>query len=173
MNRKQFLRGNKTEYRPPWAIDEDRFTELCNRCSDCFSACKENIIEKGRGGFPQINFQQGECLFCGDCVEQCQTGALQKSRYEADAAPWMLKVQVSDKCLNFTGVVCRSCGDRCAERAIRFRPQIGGKQKLQLDYEMCTGCGACIAPCPVQAVKLIPVSESWLSEQESLLEVCA
>ncbi|OOZ40045.1 ferredoxin-type protein NapF [Solemya elarraichensis gill symbiont] len=169
----QFLRGNKTAFRPPWAIDDAQFAELCSRCSDCLSACKEQIIEKGRGGFPQINFQQGECIFCGDCVEQCQTGALQKNRFEADKAPWMLKVQVSEKCLNFTGVDCRSCGDRCVERAIRFRPQVGGKQKLQLDYELCTGCGACVAPCPVQAINLISVSESRSTEQGSLLEVYA
>ena len=154
MNRMQFLRGRTGQFRPPWAIDESRFVELCSRCDDCQTACEENIIEKGRGSYPVINFQKGECIFCGDCVEKCTTGALQKQHFDTSEQPWMLKAFISEKCLNNNGVVCRSCGDCCTERAIRFRPQLGGKLKLELDSEICTGCGACVAPCPQQAIEL-------------------
>jgi len=154
MNRMQFLRGRTDQFRPPWAIEESRFIELCSRCDDCQSACEENIIEKGRGSFPVINFQKGECVFCGDCVDKCTTGALQKQPYDSNEQPWMLKAVISEKCLNNKGVVCRSCGDRCVERAIRFRPQLRGKYSLELDSDACTGCGACVAPCPVQAVTI-------------------
>lgn len=151
----QFLRGNIEQFRPPWAVDEARFVERCSRCNDCQSACEQNIIEKGRGSFPVINFDRGECIFCGACVERCLTGALQKKDFNGRQQPWMLKAFISSgKCLNTKGVVCRSCGDRCVERAIRFRPQLGGKYTLEFDSDACTGCGACVAPCPVQAVTI-------------------
>ena len=172
MNRMQFLRGKKDEIRPPWSVMESRFTELCTRCDDCMTVCDEHIITKGRGGFPVIDFQKGECFFCGDCVQKCTTGALQPEQFTTEARPWDLKASIKDNCLNFKGVVCRSCGDRCAERAIRFRPQVGGRLNLELSVETCTGCGACVAPCPVQAVT-VTHHISIQNETKSQLEDCA
>jgi ferredoxin-type protein NapF len=150
----QFLRGRTDQFRPPWAIDESRFVELCSRCDDCQSACDENIIEKGHGSFPVVNFKKGECSFCGDCVKHCSTGALHKLPFQANEKPWILKAFISEKCLNKKGVVCRSCGDSCMENALKFRPQPGGKLTLELDSENCTGCGACVAPCPEEAIEI-------------------
>ena len=172
MNRMQFLRGKKDEIRPPWSVMESRFTELCSRCDDCASACDEHIISKGRGGFPVIDFQNGECFFCGDCVQKCSSGALQADQFAAAARPWNLKAVIKDNCLNFKGVVCRSCGDRCAERALRFRPVVGGRIIPELDLEICNGCGACVAPCPVQAVSITSISNKQ-TKQKSHLEDCA
>ena len=166
MNRMQFLRGRKIEIRPPWSEDESQFTALCSRCGDCISACQEKIISKGRGGFPVIDFNQGECFFCGDCVQKCTSGALLPEQFNSQAAPWSLKASIKDNCLNYKGIVCRSCGDRCAERAIRFRPQVGGTINPELTVEDCTGCGACFAPCPVQAITIT-------YEIKSQLEDCA
>lgn len=82
INRLQFLRGDfrgkQQTLRPPWSSSE--FIDCCERCGECIKACPENILEKGRGGYPQVNFQHGECTFCERCVDQCPNDTLQKAR---------------------------------------------------------------------------------------------
>ncbi|EHC55310.1 Ferredoxin-type protein NapF [Salmonella enterica subsp. enterica serovar Inverness str. R8-3668] len=37
--------------------------------------------------------------------------------------------------------------------AITFRPTLSGIYQPQLDSQACHGCGACVAICPVSAIK--------------------
>jgi ferredoxin-type protein NapF len=177
MNRMQFLRGGfrsaQEIFRPPWALEESLFVETCDRCGDCIKACPTSIIEKGRGGFPTINFQKGECEFCGDCVMHCKSGALQRQAMQAEYAPWLQVATISDRCIAMKGVVCRTCGEQCDERAISFRPRVGGVSIPELDIEACSGCGACVAPCPVKAVSIIKISAAAMAEQHPELEESA
>jgi ferredoxin-type protein NapF len=55
-------------------------------------------------------------------------------------------------CLARHGVVCQSCGDACPERAIRFRPMLGRVALPAVATDRCTGCGECVALCPVAAI---------------------
>lgn len=153
MSRAQFIRGNfsgsRQIIRPPWAMAESDFVEACSRCGDCIGACPEKILETGRGGFPQVDFRLGECIFCGDCARSCKTGAL-----DAVRAPWLLKARIALSCLALKQVVCRSCGESCPTGAIHFRLAAGSIAKPELDAATCTGCGACVSPCPVAAVTI-------------------
>ncbi|OOZ38606.1 ferredoxin-type protein NapF [Solemya pervernicosa gill symbiont] len=175
INRRAFLRGDlsgrSVPVRPPWAVEETLFVDLCSRCDDCRKQCPESIIET-ESGFPKINFKRGECTFCGECVERCKTGALQPQAFAAHAQPWQLKATISDACLAMRGVVCRSCGEQCDERAITFRPRIGGVSIPELDQQACSGCGACVAPCPVAALS-VQQGTNQLSQQKSQLEESA
>lgn len=154
VSRAQFLRGDfsasRSAIRPPWAMVEPDFVEACSRCGDCIGACPEKILEKGRGGFPQVNFGLGECSFCGDCARSCKTGAL-----DVERAPWRLKAQIAPSCLALKQVVCHSCGESCPTGAIRFRIAVGVVARPELDAAACTGCGACVGPCPVAAVTIV------------------
>jgi len=177
INRSEFLqgdlRGRNRPIRPPWSIPETAFRDHCNSCGDCISVCPTHIIEFGRGKMPQIDFSKGECLFCGDCVEKCNSGSLSKTFYQQKAAPWIHKARVTEKCLNYQEVLCRSCGDRCPEHAIVFRPRIGGKISLEIELDSCSGCGACAAPCPVQAIVMATPSSTIASAKKTELENCA
>jgi len=155
LSRRGFFRGRprpKAEIRPPWALPETEFIDRCTRCNDCLKACPTQILIVGDGSYPTVDFSLGECTFCHDCVRSCQPKAL--LHHEPDQAAWPYKATIGEDCLPRQGVECRVCGDFCDARAIRFTPRLGGCAQPEIDAEKCTGCGACVAPCPVTAISI-------------------
>lgn len=159
ISRRQFLhgelRGKAVTPRPPWALSEGRFIEACERCDDCISVCPEKILRRGSGGYPEVDFSAGGCTFCGDCAKACEYGALRFAD-DPEQLPWRLAVAIGESCLSLHGTVCRSCGEACGERAIRFRLEVGGIARPLLDTEECNGCGACVSVCPVGSIVIGP-----------------
>jgi len=145
---------------PPWAQADEAFFKVCTQCKACIDACPENILTQGKKGYPQVDFSHGECTFCGDCVTACETGALKNS----GQAAWHYKAQINARCLNRKGVMCRSCADNCDESAIYFELAIGGFSSPKIDLQACTGCGACIAPCPNHSIE---ISDSISTQKEN------
>ena len=180
ITRMQFLRGdmkgNKKPFRPPWAIPEQYFIDFCTRCDKCIEACFDELIVKGRGGYPQMDFKRGGCDFCGDCLNVCETSALKKfpatnkktnnreeqsdsstKEQESDSylPPWHIKASIDlTSCLSMNGTICRSCGESCDDEAIKFNLKLGGIAEPILNQDNCTGCGACFSVCPVQIIEL-------------------
>jgi len=153
--RRSFFRGRprpRAEIRPPWALQEEAFIYHCTRCNECIKACPQHILVSGDGGYPTVDFSQGECTFCGDCVARCQPKAL--SRIDPEQPAWGHKAAIGEDCLPRQGVECRVCGDFCDTRAISFPPRPGGSPLPEIDAEKCNGCGACVAPCPVTAISI-------------------
>jgi formate hydrogenlyase subunit 6/NADH:ubiquinone oxidoreductase subunit I len=64
--------------------------------------------------------------------------------------------RIGEACLARAGVHCRSCGDACAEGAIRFRPVPRRAPLPEVDGGRCTCCGECVAVCPAAAIALDP-----------------
>ena len=178
VNRRQFLRGDlrgdRRQPRPPWAAPEPVFLDGCDRCGRCVEACPEGILKVGSGGFPVVDFRPGECTFCEACVEVCRPGVLHITRdaHGRAASPWDAEVRIGENCLAHQGVVCQICGEQCEERAIRFQHAAGGKVLPVVDNAVCTGCGACVGPCPVRAVTVLAsaIEEGPTSEQRSMAQ---
>ncbi len=136
-------------FRPPWSAPEGLFAELCTRCDACLPVCPTGLIQRGDGGFPVADFAASSCTFCGDCARACTTGAIAG---DLTLPPWHYAVAISATCLPQRGVECRICGEACDARAIRFTPRRGCVALPEVDAAACTGCGACLAPCPVGAI---------------------
>lgn len=170
LNRRAFLRGRSPKYNPaaiypPWTIEMSQFVEKCERCDRCIDRCPENILYRGDGGFPEVNFRQGECTFCGQCAEVCEAdafdlGDLNQSSNKAlgeglkEENAWSLFVEIETTCLSLNAITCRSCGDNCDAGAIRFQLQVGGIAIPIIDTDQCTGCGACIYVCPKNSITM-------------------
>ncbi len=151
VNRRRFWqRKVTTQQSLPWASKQ--FYDHCTRCGDCIPACETDVIIKGEGGFPVVDFSRGECTYCQQCVQACrQAGVFEPCSSKA----WSHQVRIrDDKCLTFKQVECRSCSDCCEAQAIRFPLRLGEQAQPNVDAEQCNGCGACIAVCPVQAIEV-------------------
>lgn len=142
--------------RPPTAVDEARFLDACDGCAACAPACPEGVIRLDADRRPVLRFEHGECTFCGACADVCAPGALTRVGVRA----WTAKAEISGRCLAVGGVHCRTCGDACPRSAIRFRPVADGRFLPILEDDACNGCGACVAPCPVDAVRVDERPES-------------
>jgi ferredoxin-type protein NapF len=153
------LEGEAIPFRPPWALTEVDFVDRCNGCGDCISACPDALIVAGRGRLPRMEFARGGCDFCAACVDACKVGALRRDA-DSSVPPWRIKATIQPGCLSLNAVICRSCGEVCDERAIRFRLATGGVAIPLLDSDRCSGCGACFAVCPIRAVTLSSMNES-------------
>jgi ferredoxin-type protein NapF len=152
-SRRRFLRGQPAADiripRLPWALDDSSFTAGCTRCGDCLRACPEQIIVHGDGGFPQVDFSRNACTFCHACVDACK-----QPIFHHDAKPWHAVAVIDQRCLTQQQVYCQNCKDACGERAIRFQFGRNGMSHPQILLDACTGCGACVAPCPTQAIRI-------------------
>jgi len=168
LTRRSLLKANFSDYqqavRLPWVRNEPEFVDVCSRCHDCISACSEKIIVKGDGGFPEINFNRGECTFCGDCVKNCSEDLFT----HIDETPWSLKAIITDQCLAVKKVVCNICKEQCEAEAIRFTPKVGSVSQPVLSSEQCTGCGACAKPCPTNAINFIYKNEFKHQKMENV-----
>ena len=155
LSRRNLLRGVSVSIvpplRPPGAIAESLFTDKCTGCGDCVKACPQGIVFRGSAGYPEVDLNKAECTFCEQCIDSCQEDALQ----HAVQPPWRWHLRLQDNCLARQQVVCQTCGDVCVAEAIRFRPQLRSVATPQIDKDACTGCGACVAACPENALKAV------------------
>jgi ferredoxin-type protein NapF len=159
-SRRNFLRGRfaraTAPLRPPWAVAEEAFLQACTRCADCQPVCPTGIIRNSDSGYPVLDFGVGECSFCAACVDACTTGALRRAPAQE---AWFLRAAIGERCLAARQIECRICGDHCLAGAIRFVPRVGGIALPVVDTSRCTGCAACFAPCPTQAIRIGEIDE--------------
>jgi ferredoxin-type protein NapF len=149
-SRRHILTGHP---RPPFRPSPPRVTAAslaaCTGCGACVDACPQHILTIAEGRVA-VDFSGGACTFCAACADACREPVFA-------AAPVMSHaVAITNVCLARIGVACMTCRDACPEAAIRFRPRIGGPFLPEILAGACTGCGACIATCPADAIAAVP-----------------
>lgn len=163
--------------RMPWMIAMDDFIDRCTRCAKCIETCPEGVIKKGDGGFPTVDFQQGECTFCTECVDVCPEPVFKDTATQ----PWSWVAVISEErsesqpansltfdgvCMAHQGVVCQSCKDVCDVRAIQMRYLSSSTPVPTIDVDICTGCGACVSVCPTDAISMQESVKKSVSTKE-------
>ncbi|MDN3678791.1 ferredoxin-type protein NapF [Vibrio tapetis subsp. quintayensis] len=136
--------------RMPWLKTESAFLDGCTRCGKCLEVCETNIIVKGEGGYPEVDFHVDECTFCGKCADVCPENLFLAQTEK----PWQYRAEIDNKCLSLNGIDCRTCGEQCEVAAIKFQLNVGSVAKPMLSQDECTGCGACVAVCPTRSIKI-------------------
>lgn len=154
LSRRGLFRGRlsapKAGIQLPWSVSWDEFVAGCTRCGDCLAACPEQILIKGDGGFPTVDFHRGECTFCTECVSACQAPVFRPTTQ----TPWEYVAHIEARCLATAQVFCQCCQDSCEQQAIRFSPRLGRVPTPGIHAESCNGCGACVADCPVGSISI-------------------
>lgn len=154
--------------RPPGAVEEECFNQLCVRCGVCIEICPTGtIVPVGPGAnvnavnTPRIDPLSGPCEFvrglCEDerlCCKFCPTGALR------DVNKNEIKIGTvefdSSLCLAFQGKECLVCYEMCpVPSAITVSEDL----KPIFNGDLCVGCGTCVYHCPAEPKALILRSE--------------
>jgi len=137
--------------RPPGARPEVEFIDHCSRCDACLLACPTQVIKRGDGGFPVLDFAAAGCTGCGDCIGACLPKALQTG-----ATAWPTgQVHLNDACLAEKGVTCQACKDACDFDVIQFPVTIATPKPI-IDSDRCLACGECVSVCPVNSLSISP-----------------
>jgi MauM/NapG family ferredoxin protein len=153
--------------RPPGAMAEWEFTDMCARCGHCVDACPADAIKidpDKASGAPHIVARNQACVICDDlsCMKVCPSGAL--TLVESPEKIHMGIAMVDQHtCLRSDweedrpAQDCKICIEVCpfGEKAIGldFHDQIEVR-------EACTGCGLCENRCPTETAA-IWVEESY------------
>lgn len=149
-DRRALLRATRAHGQsPPWT-QARRLADACTQCDACITACPEAILVRDAHGFPRVDFNRGECSFCAACATACAENVF----FALSMPPWKIRASADETCLARAGVVCQSCKDACGAGAIRFLLAAGRVATPAFDLERCTGCGACVSPCPVKAITI-------------------
>lgn len=159
-SRRRLFRGKiakqPSSLRLPWIKSENNFTEHCNQCGDCLSACESKIIKLDESGFPKIDFSQDECTFCGKCQDVCHQPLFIDNNLvkEKNIPPWPATLIINNKCFAQNNIFCQSCQDVCDSSAITFSNKSSSIPEPTVNLSNCNQCGACISICPQQAISL-------------------
>lgn len=170
---KGYFRLNRM--RPPGAVAEGLFMELCIRCARCMEVCpydairRADLYERLQIGTPYIFAEHKACYLCMLCPPVCPTGALDSQVQAPETVAIGRAVIDQQLCLNYLFVseetngkvsgratICSTCYNVCplTDQAIVME-----KFLLPVITEACVGCGICVEKCPTEpkrAVHIVP-----------------
>jgi len=158
--------------RPPGALPESQFVDVCVRCGNCMKVCPTNglqpvMLESGAEGIwtprlvPEIGYCEYNCKLCG---EVCPTQAIRDLPLaRKQKTPIGLAVIDQNICWAWAEKKeCLVCQEHCPvpEKAIKIQEDIIGARKIQypiVDKSLCIGCGICQNKCPARPGRAIKV----------------
>ncbi len=180
--------------RPPGAVPEQDFLNLCIHCGKCIKVCPTNglqpcILESGVNGIwtPRLVPRIGGCeKNCNACGMVCPTSAIRNlSLEEKSYAKIGTAVIDRFRCIAWEqDKPCLICDEACQYNAINiFNETIHGITigRPYVDERICTGCGICESRCPVKgsaAIEVYSIGEerkrdgSYITPEKIKLRAC-
>jgi polyferredoxin/ferredoxin len=187
-------RLNNWIIRPPGAVPESDFLNVCIRCSKCMKVCPTNglqpcLFEAGINGLwtPRLVPRIGGCeKNCNMCGKVCPTSAIRKLSLEEKTYVRMGTAVIDrSTCIAWEqDKVCLICDEACPYNAINsLRETVRETTLLRpfVDERICTGCGLCESVCPIEgpaAIQVFSIGEermktgSYITEQKKQLRAC-
>ncbi len=154
----------RTLLRPPGAIREAEFLEVCYRCGNCAEVCPADAIklyacdDDQLNRTPVIDPDIAACVICDDlaCMNGCPSGALVLVD-SPHSIRMGLAVMTHSVCVRSHGEDCTKCIELCplGESAIR----LDASGKVEVLDPGCVGCGVCQFHCPTdpKAITIAPL----------------
>jgi ferredoxin-type protein NapG len=97
----------KNRLRPPGAVEEKQFMELCIRCARCIEVCpyesikRADLYDKLQIGTPYVYVVEKACYLCMKCPPVCPTGALDPKMIYPEKVEMGKAIIHQDICLNY------------------------------------------------------------------------
>lgn len=177
-----YVKRPQRPVRPPGAIPEPDFLDVCIRCGLCVGACLTQTLEpcwleSGLEGMwtPMTNLRRAPCEpTCTRCGRVCPTGAIRALPLEERTQVCMgTAVILRELCIVWEqDKRCLVCDEVCPYGAIVFRQADGRPRPFVLE-DRCTGCGQCEYHCPVEteaAIRVTPKGEIRLKSGSYKME---
>jgi len=180
-----------TLLRPPGALPEKDFLDVCLRCGECMKVCPTNALQPARleagieGMFtpvlvPRIGGCEEQCNLCG---RVCPTGAIRNLPLEEKQFAVIGNATIErNLCIAWEQLkVCLICDEVCPFDAVEFKLVSDEKGTLERPFvieDKCVGCGQCEHGCPVNgpaAIHVTPIGEvrkstgSYITEEKKRL----
>lgn len=153
--------------RPPGAVPERRFLQMCTRCGKCVQSCPTGtlqicILESGFESLwtPRLIPRLAPCdQYCNNCGLACPSGAVRTlditERVYAKIGTAAID---TNRCVAWAkNKLCLICDEACPYNAIYFKVVDGYKRPF-VDGFKCNGCGYCEFRCPVNGPAAIRVT---------------
>ena len=122
----------------------------CLGLGDCAKVCPANAICTIDG---VARVDTSRCLGCGVCAKACPKGMIHMVPQEATAVVMCNSkdkgVDARKACQNAC-IACKKCEKACPQEAIRVVDNLA-----VIDYDKCSGCGACAESCPTGCLKKV------------------
>ncbi len=115
----------------------------CIGLGTCKAACKFDAIHI-INGVAAVDYDK--CRACGACVAACPKGIIRLIPY--DTRHWVGcrstdKGPVTKSYCDAGCIGCKMCEKKCPSGAIKVTDFVA-----EINYDLCTGCGECVAVCP-------------------------
>jgi MauM/NapG family ferredoxin protein len=149
--------GQHTTFvRPPGAVPESSFLELCIGCGKCLEACTNDCIRlldtqasMERLHTPVIVPRRKGCTLCMACTSVCPTGALRQITPGDDVSRAAVSMGVAELnksvCFSYNGRTCGVCYQACPLQGSAMT--IGLFEQPSVHPKNCVGCGLCEQAC--------------------------